>query len=61
MEFEEYLKKKKIDPIQFRSKEQTKYESLKVYFDAAGFQSFDHAKKFLINPIRRQFPLQNEQ
>jgi hypothetical protein len=60
MDFDDYLLKKKIDPNQFRSKEQSKYQSLKDYYNASGPLSFEHAKKFLINPTRRRYPLSNE-
>ncbi|MCU0415773.1 MAG: hypothetical protein MUE33_01190 [Cytophagaceae bacterium] len=54
---EAYCIHKKIDPVRFQEHEKTlwlqwEHEFLQVHPD-----SFTEQKKFLLNPIRRRFPL----
>lgn len=57
MEFEEYLKGKKIDPASFKNGETAQFEEFKSLFDQVHPDSFTQQKLFLINPIRRKYPL----
>lgn len=55
MEFEEYLKSKKIDPVKFKSAEEDQYNEFKTLFNQIHPNSFTHQKLFLINKIRRKY------
>lgn len=57
MEFEEYLKGKKIDPAKFKNGEPSQFEEFSSLFDQIHPDSFTQQKLFLINPIRRKYPL----
>jgi hypothetical protein len=57
MEFEEYLKGKKIDPTAFKAGEPTQFEEFSLLFAQVHPDSFTQQKLFLINPIRRKYPL----
>lgn len=57
MTFEEYLKKKKINPDAFKAERPDEYKKLKDFFDGSGEANFNNAKKFIINQIRRDFHL----
>lgn len=57
MEFEEYLKSKKIDPRKFASSDSEQYNRLKVFFDQVSPESFTQQKLFLINRTRRKYLL----
>ena len=59
-EFESYLEKKKIDPQLFKVGEPDKYTAFKALFDVVHPESFTAQKLFLINHIRRRFPLQKK-
>ena len=61
MEFEEYLKEKKIDPNKFKAGEQEQYAELKRIFDQVHPNSFTQQKLFLINKIRRTYQLKEQQ
>lgn len=58
MEFEEYLKGKKIDPAKFKNGEASHFDKLNSIFDQVHPNSFTQQKLFLINPIRRKYPLE---
>lgn len=56
-EFEEFLKSKKIDPEKFKSSEPHRWEEWKALFEMVHPKSFVSQKLFLINGIRRKYPL----
>lgn len=60
MTFEDYLTQKKIDAEAFRKAEPDTWNSLKYIFDQMHPKSFTSQKLFLINPIRRSYPLTAE-
>ena len=60
MDFKNYLIKKKIDPEAFAKGQPDRYEEFKVLFDQVHPDSFTAQKLFLINPIRRTYPLKEE-
>ncbi|MCU0445803.1 MAG: hypothetical protein MUE85_12895 [Microscillaceae bacterium] len=57
MSFEEYLKNKKINFEAFQSDAPTKYEEMKIIFVQIHPESFTAQKKFLLNNLRRKYPL----
>ncbi|WP_425390173.1 hypothetical protein [Ekhidna sp.] len=61
MEFDEYLKEKKIDPKKFKSGEPDQYTDFKRIFDQIHPNSFTQQKLFLINNIRRHYKLEEQQ
>ena len=60
MTFEEFLLKKKIDPVQLKKVEQAFFDEFKSLFIEMGEKSFDHSKKFWFNKLRRANPLLEE-
>ncbi len=61
MTFEEYLIKKKIDSPSFRKEEPALWQEFESLFGQMHPESFTAQKLFLINPLRRRFPLQATQ
>jgi len=61
MQFDEYLKEKKIDPIKFKAGEPDRYEEFKKVFDQVHPNSFTQQKLFLINKLRRSYPWKEQQ
>ena len=57
MEFSAYLIAKKIDEAAWKKAEPDQFDELKLLFDQVHPDSFTAQKLFLINPIRRKFPL----
>ena len=57
MDFETYLRNKKIDPLTFQKGEPVLWQEFKSLFDQVHPDSFTAQKLFLINPIRRKYPL----
>jgi len=57
MTFEEFLIKKKIDPVQLKNTEQALFYEFSSNFNEMGEKSFDHSKKFWFNKLRRANPL----
>ena len=57
MDFREYLIKKNIDPDKFEKGDQAHWEDFKNLFEQVHPASFTAQKLYLINRIRRQFPL----
>lgn len=57
MTFEEFLIKKKIDPVQLKNTEQALFSEFSSNFNEMGEKSFDHSKKFWFNKLRRANPL----
>lgn len=57
LSFEEYCKKKKIDPDLFMKAEPTRFHEWKHIFEQVHPDSFTEQKKFLINPTRKQYLL----
>ena len=55
MNFEEYCTSKKIDTRTFKTNE--RYTELKTLFEMVSPNSFTQQKLFIINDIRRQYPL----
>ena len=61
MDFHTYLAGKKIDEAAFKKAEPDQYHQLKSVFDQVHPDSFTAQKLFLINPIRRKYPLKVEE
>jgi len=59
--FNAYLKQKKIDPKAFAKAEMDMFMDLKKIYDQVHPNSFTAQKLFLINPIRRKYPLAEEE
>jgi hypothetical protein len=57
VDFEEYLRSKKIDPVAFRAREPERWSEWKAIFDQVSPASFTTQKLYLINPTRRKYPL----
>lgn len=57
MEFEEFLKNKKIDENLFKKNEQERWMEWKTLFEQMHPNSFTAQKKFLINDTRRKYLL----
>jgi hypothetical protein len=57
MTFEEFLIKKKIDPVQLKNTEQALFSEFNSHFNEMGEKSFDYSKKFWFNKLRRANPL----
>ncbi|KAA6430331.1 hypothetical protein FEM33_25320 [Dyadobacter flavalbus] len=60
MEFEEFLKQKKIDASAFRNADETRFSEWKRLFADMHPESFTAHKKFLINEIRRRYHLKED-
>lgn len=60
MNFEEYLLSKKIDSSAFKKAEPEQWESWSREFIHMHPNSFTAQKLYLINPIRRNYPLSSE-
>ena len=58
--FDEFLRSKKIDSKAFMKAEVALYDELKTTYDQVHPDSFTAQKLFLINPIRRKYPLKEE-
>ena len=58
--FEDYLLKKRIDQDRFKQEDPSQWESLKKLFDQVHPNSFTVQKLYLINPIRRKYPLKED-
>ena len=57
MNLTEYCVSKKIDPETFKKAEPTKWLEFSEIFNQVHPESFTQQKKFLINDIRRKYPL----
>jgi hypothetical protein len=57
--FEQYLASKKIDAGAYRQAEPEQYRSFAGIFTQVSESSFTAQKLFLINKIRRRFPLED--
>jgi hypothetical protein len=55
--FEEYLIRKKIDRDAFAKAEPERFAEWMSNFDQVSEQSFTTQKLYLINPVRRKYPL----
>lgn len=60
MNFEAYCNTKKIDHQKFSKSEPTLFVDLKDQFEQMSVESFTQQKLFLINPIRRKYPIISE-
>ncbi len=60
MSFEEYLVQKKIDGPAFRQAEPARYAEWETLFPNLHPESFTMQKKFLLNDVRRRYPMQSE-
>lgn len=58
-DFESFLKHKKIDPKKFKKRKLNQYEAFETLFEEMHPDSFVAQKLFLINGIRREFPLKD--
>lgn len=61
MDFKEYLIKKKIDPIKFEKGDSDKWNEFKSLYEQVHPSSFTAQKLYLINGIRRLFPLTKDE
>lgn len=59
MSFEDYLVEKKIDTNAFQSGEPERWKEWNTIFVELSPASFTAQKLYLINPIRRKYPLKN--
>jgi hypothetical protein len=59
MEFDEYLKLKKIDSEAFRKADAPRFQEWEGLFSTMHPESFTAHKKFLINEIRRRYHLKD--
>lgn len=59
-DFKTWLKQKKINPKAFASAEMERFMELKRLFDQVHPNSFTAQKLFLINKVRRSYPLTEE-
>ncbi|MBX2840135.1 MAG: hypothetical protein KTR26_00075 [Flammeovirgaceae bacterium] len=59
-EFEQFLIQKKIDPISFKNEDPSIFQDFQSLFDQVHPKSFVTQKLFLINKIRRKYPLKRE-
>ncbi len=55
--FEEFLKNKKIDSARFKATEPARWQEWQELFIQMHPKSFTAQKLYLINPIRRKYPL----
>lgn len=60
MTFEDFLKKKKIDPVQLEMAERALFSEFESDFNKMGDKSFEYSKKFWFNKLRRAHPLKEE-
>lgn len=60
MDFEEYLKGKKIDSEKFKKSEPETFTDWKNEFGQMSAESFSFQKKFKLNPIRLKYHLKSE-
>lgn len=60
MTFEDFLKKKKIDPVQLEMTERDLFSEFESDFNKMGDKSFEYSKKFWFNKLRRAHPLKEE-
>jgi hypothetical protein len=60
MSFEDYLKEKKIDASLFKSNEPDRWHEWNTIFIEVSPASFTAQKLYLINPIRRKYPLKSQ-
>jgi hypothetical protein len=57
MTFEEYLTVKKIDQARFQAEEPRRWKEWSTLFDQISPSGFTAQKLYLINALRRKFPL----
>lgn len=57
MSFKEFLLSKKINPDTFRQAQRERYEEWSTLFSVIHPTSFEAQKKFLLNRVRREFPI----
>ncbi len=55
MDFEQYLRLKKIDPARFSEAEPAVFADWKRLFEQMSADSFTAQKKFLLNAVRRNY------
>lgn len=61
MDFLTYLTTKKIDAKQFETADSEKYTAWNFLFDQMHPESFTSQKLYLINKVRRKFPLEEKE
>ena len=59
-DFESYLEEKKIDSAAFKKGQPEQWTEFKILYDQVHPNSFTAQKLFLINPIRRLFPIEEK-
>ncbi len=60
MQFDEYLREKKINPEKFKAGEPDLYNDFLKIFEQVHPNSFTQQKLFLINKIRRSYQLKEQ-
>jgi hypothetical protein len=60
MDFEEFLKKKRIDLAALQNGEPALFSEFKTHYAQMGEKSFDHTKKYWFNTLRRKYHLAPE-
>lgn len=60
MTFEEYLRSKKIDSEAFKNGDEARWTEFSKVFNQVHPKSFTAQKLFLINGLRRSFPLKQD-
>lgn len=60
MSFQEFLAQKKIDAARFQAAEPARFAEWEDLFPHLHPESFTMQKKFLINDVRRRYPLRSE-
>ena len=61
MDFQEFLRKKKIDPIRFGAQNPKLFQRIAKEFEGGGEIIVEHGKKFFWNDLRIEFPLDSVQ
>lgn len=56
LDFEAFLRLKKIDPIVFRKEDQVLFEEFRNIYELVHPESFTAQKLFQINRVRRKYP-----
>jgi hypothetical protein len=60
LSFEDYLTSKKIDPAKLRKAKPQLWLEWEHHYEQMSPSSFTDQKLYLINPLRREFPLTEE-
>ena len=61
MRFEDYCHSKHIDYAKLKMEQPSLLQELEDYFDQVHPESFTQQKKFLINPLRREYKWEGQE